>query len=107
MSYQVQLVQDAEDDLYDLYQYVVHHDSPTKAERLLDNLYNTCASLTELPERGYIPPELDRIGLRTFHEIHFKPYRVIYLIEGKKVFVHAVLDGRRDLRDLLQQRLLR
>ena len=31
----------------------------------------------------------------------------IYQIEGQTVFVHCVLDGRRDLQELLERRLLR
>ena len=37
----------------------------------------------------------------------FKPYRIIYQIVGRKVFIHCVLDGRRNLQDILERRLLR
>ena len=60
-----------------------------------------------MPERGHIPPELERIGVFGFREIHFKPYRIVYEIERKGVFIHCVLDGRRDLQELLESRLLR
>jgi hypothetical protein len=36
-----------------------------------------------------------------------KRFEVFLLKRGKGVFVHCVLDGRRELRDILQQRLLR
>jgi toxin ParE1/3/4 len=42
-----------------------------------------------------------------FREIHFKPYRIIYQIVESDVYIHAVLDGRRDLQELLEIRLLR
>jgi hypothetical protein len=38
---------------------------------------------------------------------HLKVYRIIYQIVGLDVFVHAVLDGRRDIQELLYQRLIR
>lgn len=53
------------------------------------------------------PPELERIGVTDYREVHFKPYRLIYQIIGKKVFVHCVLDWRRDSQELLERRLLR
>jgi prevent-host-death family protein len=34
-------------------------------------------------------------------------YRILYEVQEQAVFVHAILDGRRDLRDLLERRLLR
>ena len=34
-------------------------------------------------------------------------YRIVYEIAGREVHVLAILDGRRDLQDLLAERLLR
>jgi toxin ParE1/3/4 len=56
---------------------------------------------------GSNPPELEKIGMREFREIIFKPYRIIYSLVKSQVFVYCVLDGRRDLQDLLEERLLR
>jgi len=57
--------------------------------------------------RENFPPELERIGVYDYREVFFKPYRIIYQISGSEVYVHCVLDGRRDMQTLLQQRLLR
>ncbi|MCA1779686.1 MAG: type II toxin-antitoxin system RelE/ParE family toxin, partial [Xanthomonadaceae bacterium] len=63
--------------------------------------------LTELPERGHVPPELDRIGVTNYREVSFKPYRVIYEVIRQEAFIHCVLDGRRDIPSLLERRLIR
>ncbi len=76
-------------------------------EKLLSNIEEKISSLKNHPERGHIPPELERIGIKTYREIHFKPYRIIYQVFKKNVYVHSILDGRRDLMSLLQERLLR
>ena len=107
MKYTVHLVIDAENDLLDIYRYVARHDSAEKADRLLDNLEKTISKLETLPLRGHYPPELESIGVLEFREVFFKPYRIIYQVINKDVYVHAVLDGRRDLQELLQQRMLR
>lgn len=107
MKYQVFVVSDAEDDLFDLYQYVAQRDSPDRATLLLNSIREICASLADLPHRGHVPPELDRLGVGNYLEIRFKPYRIIYQILGRRVLIHCVLDGRRDLEDVLQRRLLR
>lgn len=107
MSYTVHLTADAERDLLELYRYVAVNDSPPKARRLLDNIEKAVEGLTALPNRGHYPPELERIGILEFREVFFKPYRIIYEVAGTEVFVHCVLDGRRDLIDLLRMRLLR
>ena len=107
MKFSVTLIQEAEDDLFDIYGYILNNDSPAHAEYVLLKLQEACVSLDEMPERGHIPPELERIGITEFKEIHFKPYRIIYEIEKKPVFIHCILDGRRDVQDLLERRLLR
>ncbi len=56
---------------------------------------------------GNVPPELERISVTGFLEIHFRPYRIIYQVIENDLFIHCILDGRRDLQTLLQERLLR
>ena len=107
MSYQVLLVAEAEEDVFDIYRYVLSSDGRARADHVLGKLQETCRSLARMPRKGHVPPELERIGVRGYLEIHFKPYRVIYQVVGRKVFVHCVLDGRRALQDVLERRLLR
>jgi toxin ParE1/3/4 len=105
--YRVRVSIDAEDDLFDIYRFIAVHDSVERADHVLDELETLCLSLAESPSRGHAPPELDRIGVTNFREVHFKPYRVIYEVSGVSVFVHCVIDGRRDMQSLLERRLLR
>lgn len=106
MKYEVRIDNVASGDLYAIYRYVAINDSPVKAGHLLDSIQKAMISLKTMPARGSYPPELQRWGIFDFREVFFKPYRIIYEIKGKTVFIHAVLDGRRNLEDLLQQRLL-
>jgi len=106
MHYKVNLLGEAEDDLLEIYKYVAVQDSVDRAEKLFDKLYETCLSLKELPNRGHTPPELAGTN-ETFHEIHYKPYRIIYEVMENVVFIHCILDGRRNMKKLLEERLLR
>jgi toxin ParE1/3/4 len=63
-------------------------------------------SLSENPDLGAYPNELLTVGLREYREIYFKPYRIIYRVVGKHVYVMVIADGRRNLQSLLQRRLL-
>ncbi len=98
---------EAEEDLFDLWRYVAETDSPTKADTLLDKLEESCLSLSTVPNKGHVPLELKRIGVLDFLEIHLKPYRIIYEVDSSNVLIHAILDCRRNMQTLLQQRLLR
>jgi toxin ParE1/3/4 len=106
MSYQVFLTEDAAKDLENLYDYIEFHDAPEKAEYVLDKIEEAFSSLSDNPERGAYPNELLAVGLREYREIYFKPYRMIYRVIDRNVFVMVITDGRRDMQALLQRRLL-
>ncbi len=107
MKYQVYLVSDAEEDIFEIFSYIASNDSVERATYVYDKLRETCPTLEFFPQRGHVPAELERIGVDNFLQIHFKPYRIIYSVSGNKVFVHCVLDRRRNLQDLLHRRLVR
>ena len=64
MKYQVFLVAEAEEDVFDIYRYVLSGDGRDRADHVLAKLQETCASLSQMPNKGHIPPELERVGVR-------------------------------------------
>lgn len=107
MALKVLLTEDAERDIEDIYRYVAEYDSVENADRLLNGLEAACAGLSALPERGNVPKELRAIGIVEYREVHHGPYRVICRVTGRRGVVYCVLDGRRDMQELLHRRLLR
>jgi toxin ParE1/3/4 len=107
MRYQVLVAAEAEEDIFDIYRYVLRADGPARANYVLRKLRESCRSLANMPRRGHCPPELEHVGVRGYREVHFKPYRIIYEIVGRKVLIHCVLDGRRAVQETLERRLLR
>jgi addiction module RelE/StbE family toxin len=104
--FRVQWAEVAARDLEELVTFIAE-DSPPDAERVLRRLEQRAATLESTPARGRLVPELRRFGMRTWRELVVRPYRLVYRIEGDTVTVLAVLDGRRDLEDVLLERLLR
>ena len=94
-------------DLKEIFIFVAINDSIQYANKLLETLEATCYKLEKYPERGHIPPELRQTGIKNYLEIHYKPYRIIYEIEGKLVYIHSVIDGRRNIQEILNNRILR
>jgi toxin ParE1/3/4 len=106
MVFAVLLGEGAEPDLEDIHRYIVASDSVGNANRVLDALETTALILAEFPERGNMPKELRSLGLSEYGEIHWKPYRLIYRIEDRRVTTFCIADGRRDMQALLLRRLL-
>jgi Plasmid stabilization system protein len=105
--YRVKYIAEAEQDLREIIHFIARHDSLEHALYVLGHIEQACERLKRFPERGRIPFELRELGLGQYREVFFKPYRIIYQITGKEVYIHGMLDGRRDLQILLHQRLMR
>jgi toxin ParE1/3/4 len=106
MGFAVLLTNDAANDLYDIYDYIALHDSPQKANHVLERFQKACSSLSEFLERVAYPKELLALGIREYRETFLKPYGIIYRVIENIVTVLLITDGRRDMQSLLQRRLL-
>lgn len=104
--FQVLLTGDAARDLEEIFDYIAEHDDPAKANHVLDRIEEAVGSLATFPERGSHPKELLSLGIREYRQTFLKPYRVIYRIVGRRVYVYLIVDGRRDMQTLLARRLL-
>lgn len=96
----------AEKDLLEIVEYFAD-DDPGAALEILNTIKAGTAKLDHSPKRGRMVPELLKHGISRYREIVIKPWRVIYRIERKKVFVVSVIDGRRNVEDVLLARLLK
>ena len=102
----VLLTAGAEQDLESIHETIAESDYLAKANPVLDRLMSLVDGLSRFPERGSYPKELIALGIREYRQTCFKPYRVIYRVMGKKVFIHLIADGRRNMQSLLARRLL-
>lgn len=105
--YEVVLTEDAQRDLEEIYDYIAEHDAPAKADHVLGAIEKLLGTLTTFPERSAITKELLSFGIREYRETYFKPYRVIYRVINRHVYVYLIVDGGRDMPALLMRRLLR
>ena len=102
----MRLTADAPRDLEDIAEWIAQHDAPARARHVLERIEAAIEALAAYPARGAHPKELLEIGMREYRETFFKPYRIIYRIAGKRVYVYLIADGRRDMQTLLARRLL-
>jgi len=107
IKYKVIIDPQAKLDLKEIFIFVALNDSIQSANRLLDALEETCYKLEKYPERGHIPPELRPTGIKSYLEILYKPYRIIYEIEDNLIYIHSVIDGRINIQEILSNRFLR
>jgi plasmid stabilization system protein ParE len=103
-KYGVLWTKTAEQDLGAIIDYV-SRDGLDRALEILHAIRVTAAGLAAMPDRGRIVPELKAHGISTYRELVISPWRLIYRTEGKNVTLLSVIDGRRNLEDILLERL--
>ena len=103
--YKIEWAQVAENDLRDIIAYIAM-DSPSSALAILRKIKQASSKLRKLPERGRVVPELLNQGILIYREIIVPPWRRIYRLSDKCVFVLSVLDSRRNVEDILLKRLV-
>jgi toxin ParE1/3/4 len=95
----------AEQDLEGIIEYIAR-DSVDNALKALHAIRSKASKLATLPDRGRVVPEMKVCGISTYRELVIPPWRIIYRTESKTVIVLAVIDARRNLEDILLDRLL-
>jgi toxin ParE1/3/4 len=94
----------AENDLRNIIEYIAD-ESPSNAFDVFKSIKKRASLLYTLPERGRIVPELRDQGILQYREIIIPPWRILYRISKRHVYVLSVLDSRRNIEDILLRRL--
>jgi toxin ParE1/3/4 len=103
-TYDVRWSETAERDLVAIVEYIAD-DSPSRSFEVFKQLTTKALALRTFPDRGRIVPELQQQGITQYHEFIVGPWRIIYRISERKVYVLSVLDSRRGAEDILLRRL--
>ena len=93
----VLLTDDAAHDLEEIHDYIAQHDSNSRANHVLERIFTPC--------RQSPPRKLQRVAGPWNPRIPSKPYRLIYREIEDDVYV--LVRWARDMRALLERRLLR
>lgn len=104
-SYEVIWSKTALNDLESFIDFIAL-DSLLNAEALFLKIKKQAGNLRHVPTRGRVVPELKEWGIASYRELIISPWRLIYQISGREVFVVAVIDSRRNVEDILLDRLL-
>lgn len=105
-KYKVKWAVPAQLDLIEIAEFIAD-DRPSIARKIVRKIRERIARLEMAPERGRVVPELARQGITQYGEMIISPWRVLCQIGEKVVYVVLVVDGRRNLEDVLFNRIMR
>lgn len=105
-KYTVNILPFAEEDLYEIISYF-YDINRSLSEKLYRSIKPRIEELEVFPERGAIVPELEKQGFLKYRQLIEGNYRIIYSKTESDVFIHLIVDLRRNLEDVLIKKLQR
>ena len=96
----------AKTDLQQLRGYILKNFSEDVWQSTYEKLKESIRNLTAFPYLGAIPQELGDIHIHQYRQVICGMNRIIYEVRGDTLYVHVIVDTRRDLSALLMRRLV-
>lgn len=107
MHFRVVILNAAEQDLKALRTYLLKHFSIETWHTSYAKIKEAILRLQSFPQAGVIPEEIEKLHLSQYRQVLSGMNRIIYEIRHDIVYVHAIVDTRKNMTSLLTQRLLR
>jgi toxin ParE1/3/4 len=105
-TYKVRFTEDAFADLVGIETSLSAWSGVDVAEAWLLGIEATRKSLAQFPNRASYVPELLALGIKTFRELLYDSYRVIFRVDDDVVHIMIVAHAKRDFSSILQERVL-
>lgn len=97
----------AELDVKELRRYIIQNFSQDTWQKTYGKLKETIRNLASFPHLGSIAPELETLHLSQYRQVLSGMNRIIYEVGQDVVYIHVIVDSRRDLKAFLMHRLVR
>ncbi|MDR2718222.1 MAG: type II toxin-antitoxin system RelE/ParE family toxin [Treponema sp.] len=102
----VNMTQSAENDLNEIILFIAQN-NPQTALKIMEKIQARINTLDHFPYRGTYVPELLAKNMKDYRQITESPWKIIYKVDDDIVNILAILDSRRNLRDILIKKLLK
>jgi addiction module RelE/StbE family toxin len=104
-KYYIRWTTPAREDLNEIIDYI-SETNLSYATKVLDNIEGAVQTLHTSPKKYRIVPEFERFGVLSYREIIVEYWRIIFKIEEEYVYIMLVIDGRRNLEDLILKKIM-
>lgn len=106
MDYKLKWTFTAKEDLTEIIEYITL-DNIEIAKMQLKKIKEQAEQIKNFPNKGRIVPELYKENITKYREAIISPWRIFYRIDKYTIYVLAIIDGRRNIEDVLMRRQLR
>ena len=96
----------ASDDLVEIITYIKERSGKQIANEIYLRIINHVEKIVIFPESGRLIPELLALGIIDIREIIETPWRIFYRVETSEVQIISIIDGRRNVEELLFKKVI-
>ena len=96
----------AKADLHDLRSYILTRFSKEVWQATYTKLKEAVRNLGVFPYLGPVPQELSELHIYQYRQLICGMNRIIYEVRGDMLYIHVIVDTRREVTALLMRRLI-
>ncbi|MFZ6741744.1 type II toxin-antitoxin system RelE/ParE family toxin [Undibacterium sp. JH2W] len=106
MSHKVKVLAYAKDDYREIRSYVKRKFGDKVWMTVEADFKKLLKQIADMPLAGFVPEEIEALGLVHYRQRLVGQTRVIYQIKEEEIFVHMFVDTNRDFATVLYDRLM-
>jgi toxin ParE1/3/4 len=103
----VVILNPAKQDTKELRSYIIRNFGQNVWQDTYSKIKQTLLNIRDFPDSGSIPEELNGFISNGYRQALSGMNRIIYQKTEDIIYIHLIVDSRRDLNDILTKRLLR
>ena len=97
---------DAGDELYEIIAYIKHNTGAMTAKKIYKKIMDEIEWASENATGRRIAPLLKNFGIHDIHQLNIKPWILYYRVENDEMHILSVIDGRRNLEEILYKKVM-
>jgi toxin ParE1/3/4 len=94
------------DGYAEIVSYIKYNTGKMTAEKIYTKIINEVDKISENPEGRRIAPILREFGINYIHQINISPWIIFYKAENTKMEIISIIDGRRNLEEILYKKII-
>jgi len=106
MKHEIIWSKDAGDELAEIISFIKYNTGKLTAEKIYTKIIYEVNRISENPEGRRIAPLLKELGITHIHQFNINPWTVFYKLESNKMEIVSIIDGRRNLEEILYQKIM-
>ncbi|MCL2412329.1 MAG: type II toxin-antitoxin system RelE/ParE family toxin [Treponema sp.] len=106
MKHKIIWSEDAGNELIEIISYIKYNTGKITAEKIYNKILNEVNRISENPEGRRISPLLKEFGINFIHQFNINPWIVYYKADNNKMEIISIIDGRRNLEEILYKKIM-